>query len=57
MQDFLARENIKRFEAKLAGAAYLVMGGYGHSRIGELVFGGVTRSLLKEGPLPLVIAR
>jgi nucleotide-binding universal stress UspA family protein len=43
-------------QARGAGAAYIVMGGYSHSRIGEHVFGGVTRMLLKECPLPLVIA-
>jgi len=32
------------------------MGGYSHTRIGEYVFGGVTRILLTECPLPLVIA-
>ena len=37
-------------------AAYIVMGGYSHNRIREVVFGGVTRSLLKECPVPLVIA-
>jgi len=43
-------------QAHGAGAAYMVMGGYSHTRIGEYVFGGVTRRLLKECPLPLVIA-
>lgn len=43
--------------ARAAGAAYLVMGGYSHTRVGEYFFGGVTRTLLKECPLPLVIAR
>lgn len=38
-------------------ASYLVMGGYGHSRLGEYVFGGVTRNLLTSSPVPLVIAR
>lgn len=42
--------------AQAAGAAYIVMGGYSHTRIGEYVFGGVTRSLLKECPVSLVIA-
>ena len=37
-------------------AAYIVMGGYSHNRIREVVFGGVTRSLLKECAIPLVIA-
>lgn len=43
-------------QARGAGAAYIVMGGYSHTRIAEYVFGGVTRTLLKECPLPLVIA-
>lgn len=42
--------------ARATDAAYLVMGGYGHSRIGEYVFGGVTRTLLGGCPLPLLIA-
>lgn len=37
-------------------AAYLVMGGFGHSRFLEAVFGGVTRRLLAESPVPLVLA-
>lgn len=41
---------------KRTNAAYVVMGGYNHSRIGEYFFGGVTRSLLDECELPLVIA-
>jgi nucleotide-binding universal stress UspA family protein len=32
------------------------MGGYSHNRIREFVFGGVTRNLLRECPIPLVIA-
>ena len=39
------------------GAGYLVMGAYGHSRAREYLFGGVTRSLLQETPLPLLLAR
>lgn len=42
--------------ALAAGAAYMLMGGYSHSRLGEYVFGGVTRDLLKACPVPLVIA-
>jgi nucleotide-binding universal stress UspA family protein len=38
-------------------AAYIVMGGYNHSRVGEYVFGGVTRLLLSASPVPIVIAR
>ncbi len=39
------------------GASYMVMGAYGHSRAREFLFGGVTRSLLKDCPLALVVAR
>ncbi len=37
-------------------SAYVVMGAYGHSRLREYVFGGVTRSLITDAPLPLVLA-
>lgn len=43
-------------EASLNGASYIVMGGYTHSRAGEFLFGGVTRSLLKSCPVSLVLA-
>lgn len=36
-------------------AGYILMGGYNHSRLGEYVFGGVTRAFLKSSPVPLVI--
>jgi nucleotide-binding universal stress UspA family protein len=39
------------------GASCIVMGGYGHSRAGEILFGGVTRTLLKGCALPLFISR
>ena len=42
--------------ARNANAGYLVMGGYSHSRIGEYLFGGVTRLVLKGCPIALVIA-
>ncbi len=35
-------------------AAYLVMGAYGHSRLAEMVLGGVSRALLAEPPLPIL---
>lgn len=37
------------------GAAYIVLGAYGHSRMTEAVFGGVTRTLLSMSPLPLIL--
>lgn len=38
------------------GADLLVMGAYGHSRLRELVFGGVTRRLLSELTLPALMS-
>jgi nucleotide-binding universal stress UspA family protein len=43
--------------AEVMGASYIVMGGYGHGRAREFLFGGVTRSLLKDSPIPLLMAR
>ena len=38
-----------------SGAAYLVMGAYGHSRAREYLIGGVTRHMLGECPVPLLL--
>lgn len=38
-------------------AELLVMGAYSHSRLRERIFGGVTRSMLDEPPLPILMAR
>jgi len=43
-------------EAQSRGAAYIVMGGYNHSRIGQYLFGGVTRKLLSQAPVPLLMS-
>ena len=43
-------------KAKELGADLLVMGGYGHSRMRELIFGGVTRHVLHHYDLPVLIA-
>ena len=37
-------------------AGYLVMGAYGHSRAREFLFGGVTRNLFRDCPIPLFVA-
>jgi nucleotide-binding universal stress UspA family protein len=42
--------------AQEIGVVYVVMGGYSHSRVGEYLFGGVTRSLLNSCSIGLVIA-
>ncbi|WP_442579269.1 universal stress protein [Mesorhizobium sp. ASY16-5R] len=38
-------------------AELLVMGAYGHSRLRERIFGGVTRSMVETPPLPVFLAR
>ncbi len=43
--------------AQALGVSYLVTGGYGHSRAREYWFGGVTRSLLEECPIPIILSR
>lgn len=50
-QDVL-REHIIAVRADL-----LVMGAYSHSRLRELVFGGVTRAMLNDLPIPTLFSR
>ncbi|MEY9387367.1 nucleotide-binding universal stress UspA family protein [Bradyrhizobium japonicum] len=42
--------------AKDKGADLIVTGGYGHSRLGEWMFGGVTRGLLNEAPVCVMMS-
>ena len=42
--------------ARELGASTIIMGGYGHSRMQELVFGGVTRAMLQGCPIPLLLS-
>src|SRR6185503_8511123 len=42
--------------AAAEGANMLVMGGYGHSRTREVIFGGFTRHILTDAPLPILMA-
>lgn len=42
--------------AQQLAASSLVMGAYGHSRLRETVLGGVTRDLLSETSMPLLLA-
>ena len=39
-----------------AGADFMVMGGYGHSRLREFVLGGVTRDILRTMTLPTLMS-
>jgi len=42
--------------ASTLGADYIVAGAYGHSRFREAVLGGVTRGLLRDATIPVVMA-
>jgi len=39
------------------GADLLVMGAYGHSHLSEWMFGGVTRTVLREAGIPVLMSR
>lgn len=39
-----------------SAADFIVMGGYGHSRLREFILGGVTRSILKSMPVPVLMS-
>ncbi len=43
-------------ESRVSGADYIVMGAFGHSRAREALFGGVTRTLLENSEIPLLLA-
>lgn len=43
-------------EAEQAGADMLVMGAYGHSRLREMVLGGVTRYTLNHATIPMLLS-
>ena len=38
------------------GADFMVLGGYGHSRLREFILGGVTRSILASMPVPVLMS-
>jgi nucleotide-binding universal stress UspA family protein len=44
-------------EARLLDADLVVIGAYGHAKLRELVFGGVTRSVLSDPQCPVLLAR
>lgn len=43
-------------EAQRRDADLIVMGGYGHSRLREILLGGATREVMHSAPVPLLIA-
>jgi nucleotide-binding universal stress UspA family protein len=48
-------EDLFRF-VSVAGSGLIVAGGYGHTRLREWMFGGVTRALLTESPIPVLLS-
>ncbi len=48
-------EDVIREEVMRLDAALLVQGAYGHSRLRQTLFGGVTRGLLTDPPVPLLL--
>jgi nucleotide-binding universal stress UspA family protein len=49
--------DVLRQHAVDTGAELVVMGAYGHSRLRERIFGGVTRSMIEDPRLPIIMAR
>ncbi|MCE7030600.1 universal stress protein [Jiella avicenniae] len=49
--------DVIRQHAGDVSAEMIVMGAYGHSRWRERIFGGVTRSMIENPPIPLLLAR
>lgn len=49
--------SVLRQHAIDCGAEMIVMGGYGHSRMRERIFGGVTKSMVDEPSMPVFMAR
>lgn len=44
-------------EAEAIGADLIVMGAYGHARMHEMIFGGVTRAMVRSSRIPLFLSR
>jgi nucleotide-binding universal stress UspA family protein len=42
-------------QSRRAAADLLVMGAHGHSRLREMVLGGVTRSVLSDADIPVFL--
>jgi len=43
-------------QARAVGADLIVAGGYGRSRLSEMIFGGVTREILKNADVPVLMS-
>ena len=55
-QGNISIENVILSYAADSGADFMVMGGYGHSRLREFVLGGVTRGILGSMTLPVLMS-
>jgi nucleotide-binding universal stress UspA family protein len=42
--------------AQEAGCDLVVMGGYGHSRVREMILGGVTRHMMTSAAVPVLMS-
>ena len=49
--------DVLRRHAVDMGAEMIVMGAYGHSRLRQRILGGVTRSMIENPPMPVLMAR
>ena len=56
MRGELDVEDVLLSHAADSGADFMVMGGYGHSRLREFVLGGVTRSILRTMTVPTLMS-
>lgn len=56
--DGLGRDEVETLmaEARAMEADLIVMGGYGRPRLSEMVFGGVTRTMIAKSPIPVVMS-
>ena len=52
----VAGSAILSFSAADCGARLIVMGGYGHSRTREVLFGGATRGVLESMTVPVLMS-
>jgi len=55
-EDILAVSDVVLTQVAALGADLLVMGAYGHSRLREMVLGGVTREILRKMSVPILMA-
>ena len=56
MRGELDVEDVLLSHAADSGADFMIMGGYGHSRLREFVLGGVTRSILRTMTVPTLMS-